>query len=472
MFLLVSILIVLPGMLTSFAADEAVNVINFPDLQIRVTGDVDVDTSTALYLKQQLSLNGFVSEGEEGIHWIKYTKTGATIHVTTVMKMFVTEDGEEAVAIADIETQEPVDSWILEKFLDTGTPYFQNSTDQTDAWAFTSDFSSITYQYMCIDRMRSRAAANSTITITYADSLSANISDSADVTNTTLFNAYLASEKFNWWRLDLKTANSSRPYILHMAFDEIACTYWSIFSLPADQDFRDTRYSEIFLGSSLTAIDITDLSTLENQILAEPIFYTNKVDASDGLAVGWETESDLEDDTLQSWADQLEIDVSAIDNYNITGATAEVLLDAAISTTIYDTITNEKALSSDLPTYLGETKESTIKTFTLTTELSPKTLKESTGAEDVTDVSNAVIAGALSAKGRSTSFATNILTKICLAAARHKITKPFASFIIKTHEKLSAYGLSDGWILAIIIAGALFATIVVVLLLRWVIMKF
>jgi len=109
MFLLVSILILLAPVLTTLAADEAADVINFPDLQIRITGDVDVDTSTALYLKQQLSLNGFVSEGEEGIHWIRYSKTGATIHVTTVMKMFVTEDGEEAVAIAPIETQEIVE---------------------------------------------------------------------------------------------------------------------------------------------------------------------------------------------------------------------------------------------------------------------------------------------------------------------------------------------------------------------------
>lgn len=450
------------------------NALEFPDIKLTITGDYDivVDTRNLKALSALFDPFKTVPKGCEGIHSIKHL-TGDKYRVSATTMVGLTDTpSDQMISVIPAVTTGDKAVWLMKLFLDFGTELYENLTDTTDTWEYATNFNSLSYQYITFADVRSKSSSNTTIIFTYADSLTANISDSADVTNTTIYNNHLASEQNMWFRTDLHTTNSSRPYILHIAVDEMMSEAKWIFSLPSEQDFRDARYYDIYLGSTDTPVNTTDHTYEYNEILDQPIDYTEKYLENDVLGVGYETESDFEKALLEAFATAYGIDFADIDNYNITEALVDVLLSSQLSSHIYDEFDNEKDKSGVLNTYLAETKEKTIRTVTFTTEMSPKTLKESSNGEDVTDLSNGAIASSLKSRGKSTSFSANIFDKVCsLATSRNKITKALGIFATKARETAHAYGLSDNWILAIIILGAISGLIVVTLVIRFAYIK-
>ncbi len=445
----------------SHAATTTADVEIFLDVTILSTADVDIDIDNSVLLSK-MSRQALLDT--EHISNMQITKTG--LRMTIKSELSITSSDVDDVSIDPaVEVQDDVSSWQLEFFLDKGTPYIKNETDQTDAYTITNDFNSNTYNLLAIPRARSNSTSATTITISYADSLSANISDAADTTNTTILNELVPVQKFLFYRLDLEQTNSSRPYILHIAFDELMCDAIYIYSLPSTQDFRDERYEEITMGLDVDPINISALSdtTEWQKIYKLGADYTEDFQDNTVKGVGFETADEFENALYEAWVKIINneiggmlhakaITIGDIDDYKLTECVTKCTCPPPLSKDIYDTLRVEKNEASAPEVYVKETRDNTIRRFTITTAIKPNVLKENDDAEGISDVSNALIAAAQRSKGSSTSFATNILDKV--TGATQKICEPLAAFMVRARLKAYEIGLSDAAILAIIIVAS------------------
>ncbi len=444
----------------------------WPDVTIVSTADIDVDINSVLL--SQMSKQALFET--EHLSNIQVTKTG--LRMTIKSELALNSDVDDAVIDPAVEVTDDVSSWQLELFLDKGTPFIKNETDQTDAYAITDNFNSNTYNLLAIPKARSNSTSATTITISYSDALTGNISDSADTTNTTILNELVPVQKFLFYRLDLEQTNSSRPYILHIAFDELICDAIYIYSLPSTQDFRDERYEEIWMGTDAAAINVSELAdtTEWQKIYKLGADYTEDFQTNTVKGVGFETADEFEDALYETWVKIINneigaylhaqaIDFGDIKDYLLTDCTLKTTLGGNIPTKIYDTLRVEKNEASAAETYVKETRDDTIRRFTITTAIKPNILKENDDAEGISDVSNALIAAAQRSKGSPTSFATNILDKV--TGATQKISEPLAAFIVRARLKAYELGLSDTAILSIIIVSSSLGGIGLIATIAW-----
>ncbi len=429
----------------TIAATDDVTTLAFPDITLTTTADVTIDTSASRYLAAIMA-DGFVPYGNLGIHEIYKDKLGKThVILTTDVGLTGVETDNEVTCYAPIDKEGEVTSWQLEKFLNIGSYFIENTTDQKSGWTIATDFNSVSYQYALVLGMRSASSANASIIASYSDSLTGNIGWSNDTTNTTILNEFMATRANYWYRLDKETTNSSRPYVLHMNFADVICDAYYIFSLPADQALVDSRYAEIRMASSITSVNLTAPIYDWQGIMKIPEDLKKKW--SDNLVngVGWEDADDVKDTLYETWATFLDVTVSAIDSYNISDAWINTLLNAETSDYVYDTYRDEKAISSDLNTYVTEAKESSLRTVTITSEVTPKVLSESESAEDITDVTNAALASSVRSAGKSTSFSTKVLDWFVTSTG--KVAKPIAVWMAKARTTLAERGITDNWLL-------------------------
>jgi len=441
----------------AFTAQGEDNTIPFPDITLTTTADITLDTSASVYSIEALRTYGeFVPHGQIGIHSVYKDKIGKTHVVLTLeYRLEATEADQDSAVSPAVDKEGQVASWMLEKFLALGSNFIENSTDQTAAlgWNITTDFNANSYQYALIDGMRSYGSGNVSLVVSYCDSLTGDISDADDTTNVTVHNEYMASGFNWWWRLDHEATNVSRPYILHMQFSSTVAEGYYVFSLPADQDFVDSRYVDIKVGSDSAAANLTTVDNTWEKILARADDYQQKWTDNIINGVGWEDADDVKDSLYEAWATLLDVSIDEIDSYNITEAWINTLINSGTAEDIYDTYKDEKTLSSDFDTYVTETKEETLRTVTVTSEVTPNVLSEDDNAEDITDVTNAALASAVRSAGKSTSFSTKVLD--WLITSTGKISKPIAVWMAKARATLEERGISDNWILIGSIAGAL-----------------
>lgn len=429
----------------AIGATDDVAVMAFPDITLTTTADVTIDTSASVYFEAIMN-DGFVPYGEVGIHKLYQDKLGKThVILTTDVGLTGVETDNEVTTYAPIDHEDEVASWQLEKFLDIGTYFIENTTDQSDGWEIATNFNSGSYQYILVLGMRSEGSNNASLVISYSDSLTGTLSDSADTTNTTVLDEYLATERNFWWRSDKETTNASRPYIIHMKFTSVICDAYYVFSLPADQAFVDSRYAEIRMASSTTAVNLTTPLYAWQDIMRIPENYKKKW--SDNLVngVGWDDTDAVKDSLYEVWAALLDIAITEIDSYNISAAWINTLLNAETSDYIYDTYRDEKSVSSDLNTYVTGAKEDSLRTVTITSEVTPDVLSESDSAEDITDVTNAALASSVRSSGKSTSFSTKVLD--WFVSSTGKVAKPIGVWMAKARTTLAEKGITDNWIL-------------------------
>lgn len=448
----------------------------WPAVTILSTADIDVDINSVSL--SQMSRQALFDT--EHLSNIQVTKTG--LRMTIKSELSLNSDVDDAVIDPAVEVMDDVSSWQLELFLDKGTPFIKNETDQTDAYVITDDFNSNTYNLLAIPKARSNSTSATTITISYSDALSGNISDSADTTNTTILNELVPVQKFLFYRLDLEQTNSSRPYILHIAFDELMCDAIYIYSLPSTQDFRDERYEEIWMGLDAAAINVSELAdtTEWQKIYKLGADYTENFQTNTAKGVGFETADEFEDALIETWVKIINneigaylyaeaIDIGDIDDYTLTECNLKCGAPRPLSEEIYDSLRVERNEASAAETYTKETRDNTIRRFTITTAIKPNILKENDDAEGISDVSNALLAAAERSKGSSTSFATNILDKV--TGATQKISEPLAAFIVRARLKAYELGLSDTAILSIIIVSASLGGIGFIATIAWLIAR-
>jgi len=429
----------------------------WPDVTVLTTADIVISNSA--FLSKTSDQTFFDTEH---ISNMRVTKVG--LQMTISSELAITSDVDDVSIDPAVDVQDDVSSWQLELFLDKGTPFFKNETDQNDAYAITTDFNANTYNLLAIPKARSNSSSATTITISYSDALTGNITDPADTTNTTILNELIPVKKLLFYRLDLEQTNSSRPYILHIAFDELICDAIYIYSLPSTQDFRDERYEEIWMGLDDNPVNVSELSDTTDwqKIYKLGADYTEDFQTNTVRGVGFETADEFENTLYETWVRIINneigahlstkaIDVGDIDDYTLTECLLKTGLPETLSEAIYDTLRVEKNEASVPETYTKETRSDTIRRFTITTAIKPNVLKEDNDAEGISDVSNAILAAAERSKGSSTSFATNILDKV--TGATQKISEPLAAFMVRARLKAFELGLSDGAILAIIIGG-------------------
>jgi hypothetical protein len=230
-----------------------------------------------------------------------------------------------------------------------------------------------------------------------------------------------------------------------MKFTSVICDAYYVFSLPADQAFVDSRYAEIRMASSSTAVNLTTPLYDWQGIMNIPENYKKKW--SDNLVngVGWDDTDAVKDSLYEVWAALLDITITEIDSYNISAAWINTLLNAETSDYIYDTYRDEKSVSSDLNTYVTGAKEDSLRTVTITSEVTPDVLSESDSAEDITDVTNAALASSVRSSGKSTSFSTKVLD--WFVSSTGKVAKPVAVWMTKARTTLAERGITDNWIL-------------------------
>ncbi len=445
----------------SHAATTTADVEIFPDVTILSTADVDIDIDNSVLLSKMSRQALFDTEH---ISNLQVTKTG--LRMTIKSELSITSSDVDDVSIDPaVEVQDDVSSWQLEFFLDKGTPYIKNETDQTDAYIITDDFNSNTYNLLAIPRARSNSTSATTIIISYSDALTGNISDAADTTNTTILNELVPVQKFLFYRIDLEQTNSSRPYILHIAFDELMCDAIYIYSLPSTQDFRDERYEEITMGLDADPINVSALSdtTEWQKIYKLGADYTEDFQTNTVKGVGFETADEFENALYEAWVKIINneiggmlsakaITIGDIDDYKLTECLLKTGIPRTVGGEIYNTLRVERNEASAAETYVKETRDDTIRRFTITTAIKPNILKENDDAEGISDVSNALIAAAQRSKGSSTSFATNILNKV--TSTTQKICEPLAAFMVRARLKAYEHGISDAGIIAIIVVTA------------------
>ncbi len=472
--ILASLILVSSASISNSHAATTTEVEIFPDMTILSTADVDIDIANSVLLSK-ISRQALFDT--EHLSNLQVTKNG--LRMTIKSELSITSSDVDDVSIDPaVEVQDDVSSWQLELFLDKGSPYIKNETDQTDAYAITDDFNSNTYNLLAIKRARSNSTSATTIIISYSDGLTSNISDAADTTNTTILNELVPVQKFLFYRLDLEQTNSSRPYILHIAFDELMCDAIYIYSLPSTQDFRDERYEEITMGLDANPINVSTLNdtTEWQKIYKLGADYTEDFQDNTVKGVGFETADEFENALYEAWVKIINNEVGAylhakaitigdIDDYKLTECVTKCTCPPPLSKDIYDKLRSARNELAAPEAYVKETRDDTIRRFTITTAIKPNVLKENDDAEGISDVSHAIIAAAQRSKGSSTSFATNILDKV--TGATQKICEPLAAFMVRARLKAYELGLSDGAILAIIIATSGAAGIGLIATIAW-----
>jgi len=464
--LLASILAVYGYMSPGNAADEEVDY--FTEVTITTTATITLDKDAALVLKAQ----NFLLPETEHISNIRSTPDGLLIDITSEM-VICSSDVDKVNVQCTTEKEEDVSSWQLERFLNKGTTnYFENTTDQTDAYEIANDFNSATYQYLAVAKARSSSTSNTQIAVSYSDALAGNISASTDTTNTTIFNRFLPVQQFLFFRLDLETTNTSRPYILNIAFDELICDAIYIYDLPAAQNMTDERYAEIYMGSSTTAENQSSyaLTAEWEQIMAHGADYTENWQDNTVKGVGFKTADEFEDALKETWVQILNneigklmriqsITVGDINDYSLDMMRLNSILSGTASSELYNIFEQKLKTQGAIETVLDSVKEDTLRKFTITSSISPNVITEDDDAEQITDLSNAVLASAEKAEGKATSFSTNILDKFTNAVG--KISEPLACFMAKARADLNEIRISDNWIIAII-AGCSLAGLAIV----------
>ena len=432
----------------------------FPDVTITTTATILIHNDATANYKQ---LSSFPNT--EHISNVRLTTNGLQMDIESEM-VLSSSDVEKVNIDCTTEKEDDVASWQLERFLDKGTTnYFENTTDQTDAYEITDNFNSATYQYLAIHKARSALTSNTVVNVSYSEALAGNISIADETTNTTIYNKFLPVQQHLFFRLDLENVNSSRPYIININFDELICDAIYIYDLPAAQNFTDERYAEIFMGSATTAENVSGyaLTSEWEQVMAHGADYTENFQDSTVKGVGFKTADEFEDALYETWVAILNneigsmmgansIGVGDIDDYSLDMMRLNSIMDGSASSALYDIFEQKLESHSAIETVLDAVKDDTIRRFTITSSIAPDVLKEDNDAEQITDLSNAVIASAERADGKATSFSTNILDKFTNAVG--KISDPLACFMAKARAGLHEISITDNWIIIIIAASS------------------
>ena len=448
---------------TSFTEDH------LPDVTIRSTAEIDLNAN-ADTLARGIDLSWFIPT--ESVLALRKTDTGLRATVNTDILLTQNSEVNDNSIQPSVDKIDDVSSWQVERFLDASTPHIENTTDQTDAYEIANNFNSATYQYLAIGRARSNSTSATTIKISYSDALTGNISSSADTTNTTICNKLIPTIQFLIYRLDLEATNASRPYIIHIEFDELICDFIKIFDCPDAQNYKDERYATFYMGASSTAVNVSALGVTNEweEILAHGSDYTKNWRDNVVRGVGFKSADTFEDKLMESWVAVLNNEIGAylksfgiksvtvgdIDDYSITDLLLNAQLAAETSKLIFDECTCSVAENSAVETYLTETKDRTIRSFTVTSSISPDVLSENDDAEGITDLSNAIIAAADKSKGSAITLGTDILDAV--TSTLGKINEPLGAFFSSVRESAAAIVGGDNWLLLIIIGSSVVGT--------------
>lgn len=386
----------------------------------------------------------------------------------------------ESVLTADIDNQAQKDKWSLETMM-SGVSYLHKNTTKADrsVYHITDDFNSNSYKYLSLPSAKAvSVSSNVSVIVTYADSLSANISSSDEVTNTTIFNHPLPYTETWWWRLPYETTNSSQPYILHIQLNNVHSDGVYVFSRYTEM--YDSRYLTVYFDNSDTPFSSRMMSGefgTENLIrdawdrfVVAPVNYVTTYANNALRALGWSTPRQMETALYEDWARQdsrIETTDDILD-YNIDVAKLHMGVDETNAAEIYQQIKDKYDLTDNVQAILADIRERFFKTVTVTTKLTPEELETVGTADDASEVSNCLYAVITKAAGRVNTFAIDILNKTVNALGN--IQNPVAAFVAsKLTTVLDSFGGYGPLILMISLIAGL--GVIAFLIIRFVLIK-
>jgi len=375
------------------------------------------------------------------------------------------------------------DDYSLELLLASASYQYKNTTEGDFGTGDLSDnFNSETYKYLALKRMKAvSVSSNVSIVVSYSDSTSGNISDSADTTNTTIFNEPLPYSHTYWFRLDLEATNSSRMYVINIKLTNIHAD--SIFIFSSSTDMKDTRYLNCYFDESDTPVstllksavnpetpygyDSLLPSTLWPKLFQTPPDPYTDYKKVNLLSAGWETADKLEDELEAKWAhDSADIDsTDDIVDYQMSKMRFGFSLDTEEAAAIYKALKDRYELTDDARELLAYLKDNYFKTVTIGTDIKPSELDDIDAADTADEVSNGFYAAITRAMGRVNSFAVDILNRTVDAVGR--INTNVAAFIsAKLNYLTEDLGLSPIVIIMVILGGLALVVLVVLRMVR------
>lgn len=387
----------------------------------------------------------------------------------------IIESDVESNLIPSSKKEASLDDWSFERMLSSAS-YTKKIVDEADYTAhdITNDFNSETVSYLAIRHLKAIASGtNTSIVVTFADSLSANISDSADVTNTTIFNKPTPASENWWWLLPQETTNSSRSFIINIELVNIHADEVYIYAMSSDM--FDLRYATAYLDNSQTPVSLS----------VQPGSYgTRTVDSwssfwqdlwswctdpeedygeSYGEAEGWATADGLEDDLEEDWADtSADIDdTDDILDYNVTDMQMSFSIDTETAAMIYDDIKDKFDVSDSVADILAFLKDKYFRTVSISTDIKPEELDEDMDpAETADDVTNGIFAAIQKALGRVNTFALSLMNRT-IDSVGH-VNQNVAAFLTAKLNAFTDAGF-DPWILLAVGLGILALAVLILL---------
>ncbi|UJG43584.1 MAG: hypothetical protein K9W46_00030 [Candidatus Heimdallarchaeum endolithica] len=318
---------------------------------------------------------------------VEYSRTGQTLrstyHIDTVIQApVIKSDDTGKIAL------NPRDSTEADKE-DFGIPqlagdkaYLVKSTTDTEYAKLNilDNFAVENYQYLLLENAMSISSNAITVKVSFANSLTADISNATQTNNVTLTSTIYAIRQTLWWNLAEETT-SAYPYVINIEITQVDLYGYYIFRFENNRYVIDTRYDILYLDTDDTPITTLsesintvehnyeryvrphtdDLSlkatVLDNLNETKMMSVQTPIESTSDMyvrAVGWTRADDLEDDLKEAWRQQLNLPEDArIVGYNLTKGYIQWILNWGLVKLLKRELQEQMEFSSDYVTLVN-----------------------------------------------------------------------------------------------------------------------
>ena len=378
------------------------------------------------------------------------------------------------------ESEQDID-FGLASLYGSATYLYKNSTDDCSLtyheWSTTA-FSSNTYQYGMWENGRSiSTTANSSIVVTFYEdtTTSINFTETTTYDNVTVYNDLDLGNQLLWFRFDLERTNSSRPYVRYITVTNLKVDGFFFFSLAADNKVTDNRYTSFYLGDDTTTLgallnpavagepktisgmitgDMTDPDVFESfwtSLNARKILqttrnlrsYTPRASQICTFAKGWATGAELESDFKKSVAAwEGTIQPADIVTYTVSKLFWGQSIKTKLATMMKETLYQKTQVSSSIRSVVTDTLNEIMPQNIVACDVAPSFIKTleygvmratdtapQTSADDVDEISAALLAASKDQLGKATTVLANALNKLSSNEKFDAAITGFATFM-------------------------------------------
>jgi len=319
---------------------------------------------------------------------VEYSRTRQTLrstyHIDTVIQApVIKSDDTGKIALNPRDsTENDKEDFGIPQLAGEKTYLVKSTTDaEYTKLNIVDDFSVENYQYLLLENAMSISSNAITVKVSFANSLTADISNATQTNNVTLTSTIYAIRQTLWWNLAEETT-SVYPYVINIEITQVDLQGYYVFKFSQDRYLIDTRYDVWYLDTDDTPIsllmqednnialpnyeqfvrphieDLTikastldDLNETKMMSVQAPISNTEDMYVR---AVGWTSASELEDDLKNAWIQQLNLPSDArIVGYNLTKGYLQWILNWGLVKLLKNELQEQMDFSSDYVTLVN-----------------------------------------------------------------------------------------------------------------------